>query len=105
MSEKAVLRDCLESLKHASVGYLQASFECDSDALRQMCQGIAVDHAEARNAVFNLMHQAGMYHTTPADQEQVKRIRQACDTAVQHAGGPQMPVGRELRGAPDQPRL
>lgn len=105
MSEKAVLRDCLESLKHASMGYLQASFECDSDSLRQTCQSLAVDHAEARNAVFNLMHQAGMYHTTPADEEQVNRIRQACETALRHAGGPQMPVERELRGAPEQRRL
>ena len=104
MSEKAVLRDCLESLKHASVGYLQASFECDSDSLRQMCQRLAVEHAEARHAVFNLMHQAGMYHTTPADDEQVSRIRQACETALQQAHGPQMPVDRELRGTPDQPR-
>lgn len=105
MSEKAVLRDCLESLKHASVGYLQASFECDSDPLRQICQGLAVDHAQARNAVFNLMHQAGMYRTTPADHAQVQRIRETCETALRHAHGPQMPVTRELHGAPDPYRL
>lgn len=100
MSEKAVLRDCLESLKHASVSYLRASFECDSDPLRQICQGLAIDHAQARNAVFNLMHQAGMYPTLPADRTQVQRIREACEAALRHTDGPQRAVDRELRGAP-----
>src|SRR5690625_3302946 len=95
MSEQAILRDCLESLKHISAQYLWASFKCDSDKVRRTCQRVAIDKAEEPNSVFNLMHQAGMYPTQPADAAQLDRLRQLTQQSVQRAGGQQFAVPRE----------
>lgn len=100
MSEQAILRDALESLKHMSAQYLWASFECDSDNLRRTCQRIAIDKAEERNAVFNLMHQAEMEHTAPADADRLQRLREQARRSVQQAGGPQYAVSREYGSSP-----
>lgn len=95
MSERAVLRDCLESLKHAATCYLKTSFEADSDGLRKLCDRIAIDKSEAKNAVFNLMHQAGMYETQPADAAQVTQFATAARERLQALGGPQYAPARE----------
>lgn len=96
MSEKAVLTDCLESLKHASACYLRASMECDTDGLRKNLSHLALDKAEESNAVFNLMHQAGMYETKPADAKDVADFVEKAKNIVHNIGGPRTPVAREL---------
>ncbi|OUM98390.1 MAG: hypothetical protein BAA04_00520 [Firmicutes bacterium ZCTH02-B6] len=96
MDERAILRDCLDTLKHAAVCYLQASLECDSDELRRTLSHLAVDKSEEQNAVFNLMHQAGIYKTHPADPKQVETLRQQCRQFLDRIGrGPTFAVARE----------
>jgi len=97
MGERAILRDCLDTLKHASMCYLRASLEADSDPLRQTFDGIAIDKSEAKNAVFNLMHQAGIYETRPANPAEVEKLREACrQFLAQLDTGHGPPVAREL---------
>ncbi|HEY8416464.1 MAG TPA: spore coat protein [Limnochordales bacterium] len=107
MGERAILRDCLDTLKHASMCYLRASLEADSDGVRQTLARLAVDKSEAKDAVFNLMHQAGIYKTEPADPAQVEKLRAACQQFLAHPGsGPREPVARELgRGVDQAPRV
>ena len=96
MDERAILRDCLDTLKHASVCYLQASLEADSDELRKTFARLAVDKSEAKNAVFDLMHQAGIYKTQPADPAQVEALRQECRQFLDRLGpGPNLATARE----------
>ncbi|MBO8140888.1 MAG: spore coat protein [Firmicutes bacterium] len=76
MDERAVLRDCLDTLKHASACYLQASLEADSDELGRTLGRLALDKSEEKTAVFNLMHQAGFYKTRPAEMEAVQELKQ-----------------------------
>lgn len=106
MGERAILRDCLDTLKHASMCYLRASLEADSDGVRQTLARLAVDKSEAKNAVFNLMHQAGIYKTEPADPTQVEKLRAACLQFLDRTGpGAGEPVARELgRGVNQGPR-
>lgn len=96
MSEKAVLTDCLETLKHASSCYLKASLECDTDGLRQILSHLAIDKAEESNAVFNLMHQAGMYDTKQSDAKEVTQFVKQAKDVLHQLGGPRRPVDREL---------
>lgn len=96
MSEKAVLTDCLESLKHAASCYLKASMECDSDGLRKRLSHLAIDKAEESNAVFNMMHQADMYKTKPSDANEVAAFIKSARSALDNIGGPRKPVAREL---------
>lgn len=105
MDERAVLRDCLDTLKHASMCYLQASLEADSDSVRKTCARLAVDKSEEKNAVFNLMHQAGIYKTQPADPAQVETLKRQCRQFLSRAAaGPMHPVARE-RGEQPGSRL
>lgn len=86
MSEAALLRDCLDTLKHASMCYLRASHEADSDRLRETFEHLAIDKAEQKNAVFNLMHQAGMYKTKAANPEEVAELRRRSEELLQRIG-------------------
>lgn len=86
MSEAAVLRDCLDTLKYASTSYLRASHEADSDVLRKTFDRLAVDKSEQKNAVFNLMHQAGHYRTWPAQQTNVDDLRRRVSAVVARMG-------------------
>lgn len=86
MSELAILRDCLDTLKHASTCYLRASHEADSDQLRKTFQNIAIDKGEQKNAVFNLMHQAGMYETRPAEAARVTELKRHCEDLLGRIG-------------------
>ncbi|REJ36471.1 MAG: hypothetical protein DIU82_04355 [Bacillota bacterium] len=96
MDERAILRDCLDTLKHASMCYLQAGLEADSDDLRKTFVRLAVDKSEEQNAVFNLMHQAGIYKTQPADPAQVEALRQECGQFLDRLGpGPSLATERE----------
>lgn len=104
MSEKAVLTDCLESLKHAASCYLQASMECDSDGLRKTLSHLAIDKNEERNAVFNMMHQAEMYATEPAAGEDVATFIRETKSMLDSFGGARTPVDREL-GKPDESQM
>lgn len=72
MQESSVLIDCLESLKHAAERYQEAAFECDSDPVRNTLQEIMVDRLEQQAAVFNLMHQMGLYKTETAPREKLE---------------------------------
>jgi len=74
MQERSVLTDCLESLKHAAFRYQEAAFESDSDNVREVLQDIMYDRCEQQAAVFNLMHQMGLYKTAPADAQRVQRL-------------------------------
>lgn len=74
MQESSVLTDCLESLKHAAERYQQAAFEADSDDVRELLQDIMYDRCEQQAAVFNLMHQMGLYKTEPAGDEARRRV-------------------------------
>ncbi len=74
MSEPAILRDLLDTLKYASLCYLRAAHEADSDELRRTFENLAVDKSEQKNAVFNLMHQAGHYVTHPAQDRARGRV-------------------------------
>lgn len=76
MQEASVLTDCLESLKHAAECYQRAAFECDSDDLRDLLQDIMYDRCEQQAAVFNLMHQMGLYRTKTADASRVDQLLQ-----------------------------
>lgn len=98
MTEKAVLTDCLESLKHASTTYLRTSLECDTDGLRQTLSRLAIDKAEESNAVFNLMHQAGIRNTEPSAAEEVSAFLTAAREQLEKIGGPSQRVRRELSG-------
>jgi len=104
MGEQAILRDCLDTLKHASMCYLRASLEADSDELRRTFDRLTIDKSEAKNAVFNLMHQAGMYKTQPADPAQVEALRQQCRQHLsrleKHWGAMAPAVARERGAAP-----
>lgn len=97
MSEFAILRDCLDTLKHASVCYLRASHEADSDRLRETFQSLAVDKGEQKNAVFNLMHQAGQYKTKAAASTDVAALRRQCEDVLQRIGAAAA-VAREQPG-------
>ena len=74
MQEKSILTDCLESLKHAAERYQEAAFECDSDNVREILQDIMYDRCEQQAAVFNLMHQIGIYKTETAPKEQLQAL-------------------------------
>lgn len=102
MSESAILRDCLDTLKHASMCYLRASHEADSDRLRETFQSLAIDKGEQKNAVFNLMHQAGMYPTRPADAEHVEDLKRHCEDLLGRIGTARA-VERERGRAGEQP--
>lgn len=78
MQEKSILTDSLESLKHAAERYQEAAFECDSDNVREVLQDIMYDRCEQQAAVFNLMHQMGLYETEPAPQEALRRLVAEC---------------------------
>lgn len=100
MSESAILQDCLDTLKHASMCYLRASHEADSDRLRETFQSLAIDKGEQKNAVFNLMHQAGMYPTRPADTAHVEELKRHCEDLLGRIGTDEgQAVERERRGA------
>lgn len=86
MSEAAVLRDCLDTLKYASMCYLRASHEADSDGLRKTFDRLAVDKSEQKNAVFNLMHQAGQYKTWPARPENVADLKRRSAAVLARIG-------------------
>lgn len=86
MSEPAILRDVLDTLKHASMCYLRASHEADSDGLRKTFDRLAIDKSEQKNAVFNLMHQAGLYNTQPANPDHVAALRRKCDDLLARIG-------------------
>lgn len=101
MSEKSVLTDCLESLKHASEHYLRAALESDSDGMRQRLRNLAVDKAEGSNAVFNMMHQAGIYKTKPADMGEVRDVVTSAKRLLEGIGGPSQPVAREMTRGED----
>lgn len=106
MSEKAVLTDCLESLKHASEHYLRAALECDTDSLRKLFCHLAIDKAEESNAVFNLMHQAGMYITEPAEATKVSEFVESAKGVLRQLGGERTPVAREMgQSDASRPRL
>ena len=75
MQESSVLTDCLESLKHAAERYIAAACEADSDDVRMVLQEIALDRCQQQAAVFNLMHQMGLYETEPAEAAAVRRAR------------------------------
>lgn len=74
MQEKSILTDSLESLKHAAERYQEAAFECDSDNVREVLQDIMYDRCEQQAAVFNLMHQMGMYETEAASREELDQV-------------------------------
>jgi len=74
LDDKYILRDCLETLKHQAMVYQWASFECDDDRLRKLLQHTAIDKNDLRNAVFNLMHQRGMYPTASADMVDLQQL-------------------------------
>lgn len=86
MSEPAILRDCLDTLKHASMCYLRASHEADSDGLRKTFDRLAIDKSEQKNAVFNLMHQADHYKTYPANPDRVVTLKRACEDLLAKIG-------------------
>lgn len=101
MSEPAILRDLLDTLKHASLCYLRAAHEADSDELRRTFENLAVDKSEQKNAVFNLMHQAGHYVTPPARAEHVAELKRKCDDFLATIDGKYVPpVERELERSP-----
>ena len=86
MSEGAVLRDCLDTLKYASLCYLRASHEADSDGLRKTFDRLAVDKSEQKNAVFNMMHQAGHYVTWPAPPQNVADLKHRVEAVLARIG-------------------
>ncbi len=86
MSEAAILRDCLDTLKHASMCYLRASHEADSDGLRKTFDRLVVDKSEQKNAVFNLMHQGGQYKTWPARPENVADLKRRLEPVLARIG-------------------
>lgn len=94
MSDIAILRDCLDSLKHASVSYLQASHETASNDMRQTLQRVAVDKGEQKNAVFNLMRREGMYDIRSADPQAVSQLSHKCEQLLEELG-PSEAVDRE----------
>jgi len=96
MSEAAVLRDLLDTLKHASACYLRAAHEAADNDLRRTFEGIAVDKSEQKNAVFNLMRQAGHYETKPAAEDHMLELKRQCDDFLARIGTDR-PVERELR--------
>lgn len=96
LGEKEVLTDCLESLKHASEQYLRAALNADSDGLRKRFSRLALDKAEQSNAVFNMMHQAGMQSTAPAAADQVQRVLDDAKSLLEQIGGASHPVPREV---------
>lgn len=77
MKESSILTDSLESLKRAAARYQEAAFESDSDNVREVLQDIMYDRCEQQAAVFNLMHQMGMYKTVPAHSSDVERLIQS----------------------------
>lgn len=95
MSEAAVLRDLLDTLKHASTCYMRAAHEAASNDLRNTFEGIAVDKSEQKNAVYNLMRQAGHYETTPASAQHVAELKRQCQEFLARIGQ-DAPVEREL---------
>lgn len=102
MNEKAVLLDCLASLDHAATRYQRAALECDTDPLRKLLTHLAVDKLEEHRAVFNLMHQAGIFRTETADPKDIRSVVAHAEDLLQAAGGPQHAVARERdsRGRP-----
>lgn len=101
MTEKAVLTDCLESLKHASENYLRAALECDSDGMRKRLSRLALDKAEGSNSVFNMMHQAGIYKTQAADGSELEGVLLEAKKLLNQMGGASRPVERELGRSDD----
>lgn len=95
MRESSVLKDCLESLKRAASCYQEAAFEADSDNVREILQDIMLDRCEQQAAVFNLMHQMGLYKTEPAPNEAVQRLIQQFEQ-----GAVQMQQRHEKAGEP-----
>lgn len=83
MQESSVLTDCLESLKHAAERYLEAAFESDSDDVRELLQDIVYDRCEQQAAVFNLMHQMGIYKTQPVAADVLAQALQRHEQSAQ----------------------
>ncbi len=77
MKDSSILTDALGSLKHAASCYQMGVLESDSDNVREALQGIMVDRCDQQRAVFNLMHQMGMYKTAPAQSGDVERLIQS----------------------------
>lgn len=75
MEEISILTDCVESLEHAAEAYMQAAFSCDTGAVRKRLQQIAHDRCEQQAAVFNLMHQMGIYKTEPAPADRLEAVK------------------------------
>ena len=74
MQEMSILVDSLETLKHAAERYQDAALECDSDDVREVLQDIMYDRCEQQAAVFNLMHQMGLYETEAASSEELDAV-------------------------------
>lgn len=100
MSEAAILRDCLDTLKHASACYLRAGHEADSKEFRETLQSLAIDKAELKNAVFNLMHQAGIYETRPADPADVTALKRQCEDLLGRIGTGDAVLRERAKGRP-----
>lgn len=103
MEEISILTDCVESLEHAAEAYMQAAFACDTGAVRKRLQQIAHDRCEQQAAVFNLMHQMGIYKTEPAPANRLEAVRARFIKAL-HAMERRREAAGEARGADEAPR-
>ena len=59
LSDRDLLQDCLNTLKHLSACYRQAATECDSQDLREMFWNVLHDKLELQAATFRFMNQRG----------------------------------------------
>ncbi len=76
LTEKEILKDCLDSQKHISANYNTFAGECANEQLRSAFLNILDDEHRIQADIFTDMSTNGWYPVTPAEQQKIQQTRQ-----------------------------
>jgi spore coat protein CotF len=76
MTDKEILKDCLDTQKHITANLNIFAGECANEQLRNTFLNILDEEHRIQADIFTDMNANGWYPTTPADQQKIQQTKQ-----------------------------